>query len=829
MTMKKFEVTGMTCAACQAHVEKSVRGVEGVKSVNVNLLTNSMTVDFDAPATEEAIVRAVEKGGYGARPAGAAKKERSEGEGGAASQAVLKRLIISAILLIPLMYIMLGGPLPAAARRPMLSGLIQLMLAAPVIYMGRDYYINGFKALAHGAPNMSSLIALGSSAGLIYSLWMLLRTAYLLEAGRAPMAMYHFESSAMILTLITLGKYLEARAKDHTSDAIAKLVDLTPKRATVLRDGAEVEIDAAELKVGDVCVVRDGGMVPADGIITEGHGSIDMSMLTGESLPVECGVGAGVTGATVNKEGYFKFRVEKVGEDTAFSKIIRLVEAAASSKAPVSRLVDKVSGIFVPFVMGVALIVCAGWLLAGAGFEMALQSAISVLVVSCPCALGLATPTAIMVATGKGAELGIMIKSAASLEMASHIKIAAFDKTGTLTEGEMKVVDVAADDEAQLKRLAGAVEAMSSHPIARAITAWTGGETPAAADYRSVPGLGVSARVEGRQVAIGNAQWLAQSGADTAALETWAEAWRGKGATVMFAAADGAPIGAFALADTLRSEGIAAVSALKAMGVRTVMLTGDSEVTAQAIAAQAGVDEVRASLMPQDKEAVIASMQRDAKVMMVGDGINDAPALTRADLGVAVARGADVAIESADCVLVRDDPSLAAGAVALGRATLKNIKENLFWACIYNGLMIPVAAGVFHGMGFTMNPMLAAGAMSLSSLCVVTNALRLRNFKFAGAAANANRPAGAQGCGASCPVERKDIDMKGEKAMKKTVMIEGMMCQHCVMHVKKALEGLGLKAEVDLEGKRALVEGAAADEDIKKAIADAGYEVTSIK
>lgn len=820
--MKKFDVTGMTCAACQAHVEKSVKAVPGVKSVSVSLLTNSMTVDFEAPATEEAIVRAVEKGGYGARPEGAAKTEKAGGETGADSRKVLRTLIFSAILLVPLMYMMLGGPLPEALKRPMLSGLVQLFLALPVIYMGRDYYINGYKALFHGAPNMSSLIAVGSSAGLAYSLWMLLRTAYQLEAGQTPMAMYHFESSAMILTLITLGKYLEARAKDHTSDAIGRLMDLTPKRATVVRDGIEQEIDAAQLRVGDVCVVRDGGMMPADGVILEGHGSIDMSMLTGESLPVECGMGDNVTGATVNKEGYFRFRVEKTGEDTAFSKIIRLVEAAASSKAPVSRLADRVSGIFVPVVMAIAAAAFVIWMLAGGGFDRALQSAISVLVVSCPCALGLATPTAIMVSTGRGAEMGIMIKSAASLEMASHITVAAFDKTGTLTEGGMKVVAATAMmDEGALKRLVGAVEAMSSHPIAKALTEWTGSEIPEAGDYQSVPGMGVSGVVEGKNVAVGNGEWLGRWGANTSALEKWADQWRAKGATVMFAAVDGREQGAFALADTLRPEGVEAVKRLKAMGVRTVMLTGDSEGTARAIAAQAGVDDVRAGLMPSDKEAAIAAMQQNDKVMMVGDGINDAPALTRADLGVAVAKGTDVAIESADCVLVRDNPALAAGVVALGRATLRNIKQNLFWACIYNGLTIPVAAGAFAALGFTMNPMLAAGAMSVSSLCVVTNALRLRKFRF-GDLESAPREEKA------AVSAEKIIIEGGNTAMKKTIVIEGMMCQHCVAHVKKALEGLGLNADVDLAAKRAVVEGDASDDAIRQAITDAGYEVKSI-
>lgn len=818
--MKKFNVTGMSCAACSAHVEKSVRGVAGVTDVNVNLLANSMTVEFAEPATVEAIISAVEKGGYGASLAGAEKSATTAVPKKDAGN-VLKRLIASVVLLLPLMYMTLGGPVPAALEKPVLMGIVQFLLALPVIYLNRNYYFDGFKTLLHGAPNMSSLIAVGSSAGLLYSVWMLLRTAYLVEAGQHPMAMYHFESSAMILTLITLGKYLEARAKDHTSDAISRLVDMTPKRATVLRDGVETEIDAAELRVGDICVVRDGGAVPADGIIEEGHGSIDMSMLTGESLPAELGVGAEVTGATVNKEGYFKFRVTRVGEDTSFSRIIRLVEEAASSKAPVSRLVDRVSGIFVPVVMSIAAVTFAGWMFAGGGFERALQAAISVLVVSCPCALGLATPTAIMVGTGRGAELGIMIKSAAALEMASHIKVAAFDKTGTLTEGGMKVVAVTATgDEKQLKRLAGAVEALSSHPIARAITEYAG-SVPAATEYESVPGMGVRGVCEGHQVAVGTGAWLKQLGADASGLEKWAEKHRAEGATAMYVAIDGKAAGAFALADTLRAEGERAVRELSAMGVKTVMLTGDNEVTARAIAKKLGLDDVRAGLMPGDKEAAIAALQKEGRVMMVGDGINDAPALTRSDLGVAVARGTDVAIESADCVLVRDNPALAAGAVALGRATMINIKQNLFWACIYNGLMIPIAAGVLSGIGINMNPMIAAAAMSLSSLCVVTNALRLRKFRFdAGETVR---------CAENVSNVIIEEEKEEENTMKKTIKIDGMMCPRCVAHVKKALDAIGVENEVILEKNCAIVDAAADNEAIKAAITDAGYDVVGIE
>ena len=809
--MKKFDVTGMTCAACAAHVEKSVKSVDGVTNVNVSLLTNSMTVEYESPATDEKIIKAVEKGGYGASLPGEGKAAAPEED---RTLSMKKRLIISAALLAPLMYISLGGPLPAFMSGPVFSGLLQLFLAVPVIYVGRDYYISGFKALLHRAPNMSTLIALGSCAGLLQSIYCLFEAAYMADAHmHAGMEMmYHFEASAMILTLVTAGKYLESRAKDHTKDAISRLVELTPVTAEKLEGGEFITVEASSLKPGDVCRVRDGGRIPADGTILEGHGSIDMSMLTGESLPVECGKGASVAAATVNKEGVFTMRVDKVGEDTALSNIVRLVEAAASSKAPISRLADKVSGIFVPVVLGIAAVTAAVWIIVSHDVSRAIQMAVSVLVVSCPCALGLATPAAIMVATGKGAEMGIMIKSAASLEEASRITLAAFDKTGTLTRGRLTVDDVYTVGDADMERLAASAEALSVHPIAKAIRNRVKAPLYKAEDYISKPGRGISALVNGKKVTIGSEEFVSEEAGGVEGAEAWRDKKLAEGKIVMYVAVDGRFAGCFSLSDALSNSGLEGVRRLKELGVKTLMLTGDNERTAQTISALAGVDGYRAMLMPEDKALYIKELKASEKVMMTGDGINDAPALTEADIGVAVMRGTDVAIESADIVLARDDLTLVAGAVRLGRATMRNIKQNLFWACAYNALMIPIAAGVFASLGFTMSPILCALAMSISSLTVVSNALRLRRFTY-------------EGCGADNTYEEDMEDI----VMTRTVRIEGMMCMNCVKHVKKALEGIGLKADVSLEKNLAVVEGEASDDAIRAAVTDAGYEVTSIE
>ena len=851
-----FDVKGMTCAACSAHVEKSVKKLEGVDSVAVSLLTNSMEVAFDpAVVSTEQICKAVASGGYSATPRGA---EAAQAAASAPSQddevrAMGRRLIASAVLLVVLMYVAMGHmlhlPMPMALHRPMFNGLIQLLIVIPAIIINRNYFINGFKALFHLAPNMNSLICVGATAGLLYSLAVLLGAALKLDAGESVgMVDYYFDASVMIPTLISVGKYLEARAKGRTSEAISRLMDLAPRRANVIRDGMEVEIDAAQLAVGDVVVVREGQTVPTDGVILEGHGSLDQSMLTGESVPVELGEGDEVVGATINRGGSFRFRATKVGEDIALQKIVKLVEAAANSKAPISRLADRVSGVFVPVVMGIALVTFVIWLLIGAGIPAALKHAIAVLVISCPCALGLATPTAIMVGTGKGAELGIMIRTAAALEMAHSIDCVAFDKTGTLTEGQMRVIgiNVANGQAEQALRLTAAVEKLSTHPIAAAIVAAAEEKRdvlPEVTNYETLAGRGVRASVEGRRVSVGKADWMAQSGVDTTPMAAWAEEMAGRGATVMFAAADGVLLGGFALADTMRATSAEAIRSLNALGVRSVMLTGDNARAAQTIGGQLGVSEVRAQLLPEDKQKVIAELQgQGKKVMMVGDGINDAPALVQADLGTAVGQGTDVAIESADVVLMRDDPRLAAGVIQLGRAVIRNIKENLFWAFFYNLIGIPIAAGALSSLGVELNPMIAAAAMSMSSVCVVSNALRLRRFKLKldGATREAGEkpaetvpvqvvstPIATGNTAAGAAVDRSQANHEEDNAMKKTVKIEGMMCQMCVKHVKSALSALDPNVEVSLEKKCAEIDAAVADDAIVAAVKEAGYEVVA--
>ena len=814
-----FDVKGMTCAACSAHVEKSVRGVAGVKDVSVSLLTNSMEVDFDPAQTSPAeICRAVASGGYSASPKGEKAAEAPKDDEFRQS---VHRLIASAAILLPMMWISMGHmlPLPHALHYPLVNGLAQLCLATPVLLINRHYFTNGFKALFHRAPNMNSLISIGAAAGYLYSIARLFSLAGTVSGGgEAPMMVeFYFESAAMIVTLISVGKTLEARAKGRTSEAISRLLDLAPRRATVIRDGVETEIDASELAVGDEVLVRDGQSVPTDGVILEGHGALDQSMLTGESLPVELGVGDSVVGATVNTSGSFRFRVTKVGEDTALSRIVRLVEAAANSKAPISRLADRVSGVFVPVVIGIALVAFAAWMLLGAGFAAALKRAIAVLVISCPCALGLATPTAIMVGTGKGAELGMMIRTAAALEMAHSVDCVAFDKTGTLTEGKMRVTAVSgAEDE--LLAAAGAVEAKSSHPIAAAIVARAkekGVALENAEDYQTHAGKGVSAMVGGERVYVGSARWLGELGVSVDGTDAWADEQRQSGATVLFAAKDRRLLGGFALADGVRQTAVEAIADLNRLGVRSVMLTGDNPQTANAIGKKLGVTDVQASLLPEDKEKVVARLQSEGRrVMMVGDGINDAPALTRADLGVAIGNGTDVAIESADVVLVRDDPALAAGLIRLGRAVIRNIRENLFWAFFYNAIGIPLAAGALTPLGVDLDPMFAALAMSLSSVCVVTNALRLKRFRLNNESKDAEKPH---------LTEKKEED----KPMK-TIHIEGMMCQHCVSHVRKALEPLDPKVEVSLDKKCATVRADLDDAALTKAVVDAGYEVTGI-
>ena len=824
-----FDVKGMTCAACSAHVEKSVSKLEGVTKVQVSLLSNSMEVEFDgSKVTPEAICKAVASGGYSASVRGAAAEKTPKADKNAEILDMRNRLIASIILLVVLMYVamghMMGLPMPKLLHGPILNGILQLCITVPMIIINQKYFTNGFKALFHLAPNMNSLIAIGGAAGFIYSMAKLFIAAASGDAGVAPgMTDYYFDSAAMIPTLISVGKFLEARAKGRTSEAISRLIDLAPQKATVIRDGAEMEIDAAGLAIGDIVIVREGQSVPTDGVIIEGHGSLDQSMLTGESVPVDLSVGDEVVGATINRGGSFKFRATKIGEDTALKKIVKLVEEAANSKAPISRLADKVSGVFVPVVISIAVITFIIWMLLGAGIAAALKYAISVLVISCPCALGLATPTAIMVGTGKGAELGIMIRTAASLEMAHSIDCITFDKTGTLTEGRMKVTDIKGADPDRALQLAAAVEHLSTHPIGAAIVSHAnekGIALPEVSDYETLPGKGVSGTMDGMRIHVGKADWMKELGVSTGRVSLWANARREEGATVMFAAADNQLLAGFALADTLREGSIEAIRELSDMGIRTVMLTGDNQRTAQAIGEKLGVSDVRAELLPENKQAVIASLQGEGrKVMMVGDGINDAPALVQADLGTAVGQGTDVAIESADIVLMRDDPMLAAGVIRLGRAVIRNIKQNLFWAFFYNSIGIPVAAGVLSSIGIELNPMIAAAAMSMSSVCVVSNALRLRGFKLN---PSATAPRAAENTPAT-------IEKEEDNTVKKTVFIDGMMCMHCVGRVKKALEVLDASVEVILSENCAKINAEVADDAIIKAVTDAGYEVTGIE
>ena len=817
---RQFGVYGMTCSACSARVDKAVRAVKGVQAVDVSLLTNSMKVEFDENITSaEEIVSAVVKAGYKAHVAG----EEQKAVKAEPKDDTKFRLITSFAVLVPMMLLsmgpMFGLQLPGSLANPVVNGIWQLLLTIVVMFVNRTYFIDGFMAIIRRGPNMSSLIAIGSSAAFVYSVYMLLDLAA--QGGHGhEMAHYYFESAAMILALITLGKYFEARAKGRTGAAIRELMSLAPQTATVERDGKECVISASELRVGDICIVRAGESIPADGVVIAGTGCVDQSMLTGESIPVDVSEGMQITGATVNSDGYFKMRVEKTGADAKLMQIVRLVEEAASSKAPISRLADKVSGIFVPVVVGIALLAAIIWAVAGKDAAFIVNIAISVLVISCPCALGLATPTAIMVGTGRGAKEGILVKSAAALETIHRIDTVAFDKTGTLTEGRMQVIGFETAHPKFWQMVASA-EAPSSHPLAKAAVeraSEAGCKATAVQDFRMIPGQGVSCNWNGEEVRIGNAKMMADVKLPSAS--KWAET----GATVLYAVCGGKYAGMLAIADQPRREAQEAIRQLNEMGIRTVMLSGDNAVTANAIGAKLGVSDVRAELLPEDKERILAELQAQGRrVMMVGDGINDAPALTRADVGLAIGQGTDVAIESSDVVIMRDDITLVPAAVRLGRKVIKNIKENLFWAFFYNILGIPIAAGILiPAFGISLNPMIAAAAMSCSSVCVVTNALRLGRAKIlAGVSAVVQVPENREE-----PVE----DNKEEEiTMAKVVFIEGMMCKHCVAHVEKAIKALGVEVEVDLEGGKATVQGDVTDEALRAAVTDAGYTVTDIK
>ncbi|WP_033116319.1 heavy metal translocating P-type ATPase [Intestinimonas butyriciproducens] len=842
---QKFNVTGMTCSACSAHVTKAVEKLPGVSSVNVNLLGGSMLVEYDPGAeSPESIIAAVDDAGYGAALPASKGGAQADAAPAVDMEAELlgmkRRFVISLCFLLPLFYIamghMMGWPLPHFfhdSRNALSFALIQFLLVLPIMYVNDKYYKVGFKTLLHGSPNMDSLIALGSLAAVVYGVAALFQISYGMGHGDAErvskwsMDLY-FESAGMILTLITLGKYLETRSKGKTSEAISRLMDLAPKTATVLRDGAEVEIPVEDVAVGDLILVRPGASIPVDGEVTEGTSSVDESALTGESIPVEKGPGDRVVAASINKSGSFTFRATRVGDDTTLAQMIALVDEAASSKAPIAKLADQVAGIFVPTVIGIALVTAAVWLVLGYGVEHALTAGVAVLVISCPCALGLATPVAIMVGTGKGAENGILIKSAEALETLHTVSTVVLDKTGTVTEGRPRVTDLYPGEGITTEELlcvAASLEKPSEHPLAEAIVREAEERKiplVPVRDFEAVHGRGVRAEVQGSHYLAGNRAMMEESGIDLGAEHLMADGLAENGKTPLYFAQDGRLMGLIAVADTVKPSSAEAMCGFRALGIDVVMLTGDNQRTADAIGRELGVTKVIAEVLPQDKEAVIASLQTEGRrVAMVGDGINDAPALARSDVGLAIGAGTDVAIESADIVLMKSDLLDAVTAVELSKATIRNVKQNLFWAFIYNIIGIPLAAGVWFPLtGWQLNPMFAAAAMSLSSVSVVSNALRLKLFKPRRSHPAESVPTGADG----------HIDMKKEVCqMEKKLTIDGMMCQHCVAHVSKALNSLpGVTASVDLDTKTATVSGTASDEALKKAVEEAGYSVVSI-
>lgn len=856
--MEQYTVTGMSCAACSARVEKAVKAVPGVTSCSVSLLTNSMGVEGTASAS--AIVKAVQEAGYGASPKAAAAETPSAELDALADHEtprLKKRLIASLVFLAVLMYfsmghMMWGWPLPHwFDGNHVAMGLVQLLLAGIVMVINQKFFISGFKGLLHRAPNMDTLVALGSSASFLWSTYALFAMTRAQVDGNDALVMHYmmelyFESAAMILTLITVGKMLEARSKGKTTDALKSLMKLAPQTATLLREGAEVTVPIAQVKKGDLFVVRPGENIPVDGLVLEGSSAVNESALTGESIPVDKTAGDKVSAATTNQSGFLKCEATRVGEDTMLAQIIRMVSDAAATKAPIAKIADTVSGFFVPAVISISVLTTLVWLLLGREFGYALARGISVLVISCPCALGLATPVAIMVGNGLGARNGILFKTAASLEAAGRTQIVALDKTGTITSGEPRVTDILPAEgvsESELLTLAASLEQKSEHPLAKAVLAYAETETiacPDVTDFAALPGNGLSARLDGMEIYGGNAEFIATKASVPAELQAEAARLAAEGKTPLFFGGAGRLMGVIAVADTLKEDSPRAIRELQNMGIRVVMLTGDNQRTADAIGRQAGVDEVIAGVLPDGKEAVIRRLQESGKVAMVGDGINDAPALTRADTGIAIGAGTDVAIDAADVVLMNSRLSDVPAAIRLSRATLRNIHENLFWAFIYNIIGIPLAAGVFIPFGLTLNPMFGAAAMSLSSFCVVSNALRLNLFdlhstkhdrkpKSAALPAAPVQPAAAENTAepVSAPVVKED------NAMKKTLHVEGMMCGHCEARVKKALEALPAvdEAVVSHEAGTAIVtlNAEVSDADLKKAVEDQDYKVTGIE
>lgn len=838
MMTEQFAVTGMTCAACSAHVEKAVSRLSGVQSAPVNLMLGSMTVTYDEKAvTEGDIIAAVKAAGYGASPASQTDQGQLRRDQDAALRRRKKHLIWSVVFLVPLFYLsmghMMGLPLPQVLHmHPLLLACLQLALVIPILILNRNYFTVGFSRLVKLSPNMDSLVAVGAAAGLVYSLIEM----GLLAAGQVSgMPDLYFESAGMILTLVTVGKYLEERSRGKTTGAISALLALAPESAMVRRQGQELTIPTEEIVAGDTVIVRQGGRIPVDGVITDGHAAVDESAITGESLPVEKVPGDAVTSATVTSSGYLELRATRVGGDTTLSQIIRLMEEAASSKAPISRLADRISGIFVPAVMAISLTAALLWaFVGGMDVHFCLSIAIAVLVISCPCALGLATPVAIMVGTGQAAQQGILIKSAESLELLHKVQTVVLDKTGTVTMGQPRVTDILCAPgvtEEELLCVAASAEKPSEHPLAHAIVE----ESQArhiplcpVSGFRSVPGGGIQATLSGEAVLAGNAGYLAQNGVSLAAMEADAHRLAEDGKTPLFFAESGHLLGCIAVADVVKPDSAKAIAALRRMGRRVVLLTGDNQRTANAIARQIGVDQVIAQVLPQDKAKCVAQLQQQGqRVAMVGDGVNDAPALAQADVGLAIGAGTDIAIESADVVLMKSSLLDIPAAMDLSRAVLRNIKQNLFWAFFYNSIGIPVAAGVLYpALHLTLNPMLAAAAMSLSSVCVVSNALRLRGWK---------PPVFTDQPVPTAPLPESAVFQsqgKEENTVNKTIHIDGMMCTHCTGRVEKALNDLpGVEATVDLDSKSAAVTCTpdVSDDTLRQAVEDAGYHVTGIR
>ena len=856
--MEQFNVTGMSCAACSARVEKAVKKVPGVTSCSVSLLTNSMGVE--GTASDAAIIRAVQDAGYGASPKKAGTASAVSGTGADLdaltdheTPKLKRRLIASLGFLLVLMYfsmghMMWGWPLPHwFDGNHIAMGLVQLLLAGIVMVINQKFFISGFKGLIHGAPNMDTLVAMGSMASFVWSTYALFAMTRAQVDGNNELVMhymmeFYFESAAMILTLITVGKMLEARSKGKTTDALKSLMKLAPKTANLLRDGAEMTVPIEQVQKGDIFVVRPGENVPVDGIVLEGSSAVNESALTGESIPVDKAEGDKVSAATTNQSGFLRCQATRVGEDTTLSQIIKMVSDAAATKAPIAKIADTVSGFFVPAVISIAVVTTIVWLLLGRELGYALARGISVLVISCPCALGLATPVAIMVGNGLGAKNGILFKTAASLEAAGRTQIVALDKTGTITSGEPKVTDILPAEgvsETELLTLAAALERKSEHPLAKAVLACTDEQklaAPEVSDFTALPGNGLAAKLDGVEIFGGSASFIGTKVTVPAPLQEKAAALSAQGKTPLFFGGAGRLLGIIAVADTLKEDSPRAIRELQAMGIRVVMLTGDNQRTADAIGRQAGVDEVIAGVLPDGKEAVIRQLQTYGKVTMVGDGINDAPALTRADTGIAIGAGTDVAIDAADVVLMNSRLSDVPAAIRLSRAALRNIHENLFWAFIYNIIGIPLAAGVFIPFGLTLNPMFGAAAMSLSSFCVVSNALRLNLFDV-----HSTKHDRAPKNAASLPAaltqpavdENKESSIKEDTAMKKTLKVEGMMCGHCEARVKKALEALPevTEAVVSHEAGTAIVtlNADVADDVLKKAVEDQDYPVTGIQ